>query len=167
MVKDVTTIVQRIVNRQGKLYASNKLFGDPAHNRRKKLTIDALLPPAAPSQSVDETQFRETAHNLTESSAASSASIAPPASVMPTAVNESSPRIPLFDPAAHGSPDDWNSTDLRWGKRTQNLFLRVADARADIQFFYVSWNYAMMSERFGDICSPSCSCRSRLPRKTG
>ena len=29
VVKDVTTIVQRIVNRQGKLYASNKLFGDP------------------------------------------------------------------------------------------------------------------------------------------
>jgi len=42
---DVTTQVRNIANRNGKVFASNTLFGDPAKKKRKKLTINVLLPP--------------------------------------------------------------------------------------------------------------------------
>jgi len=45
--KDVTKIARRILKRKGDLTASNLLFGDPCPKRRKKLIVEACIPPDA------------------------------------------------------------------------------------------------------------------------
>jgi len=45
VVMDVTQAVRKVLKRRGDISATNRIFGDPAKKKQKKLVIDALLPP--------------------------------------------------------------------------------------------------------------------------